>query len=324
MPREVIARPRNGTASLEVCGSAAIHPIRDSRSPGRLLVNRESEMDQQSGGLARNFAATSAIVVLSLLSACGGGNGGASGGGMTSVISAPTPSPMPTPTPTSSQYAATLIPFGLSQDRTFDVFGWDAWNSAPVASALQFRWNAATTEYEILPSGSTRWARLKFLGTASPTYDVFASDGTKLSYQVSLSAPTAVNGIKHVGFAQVIDGSNARPYFAFGFATAASDIPTAGSKVCTFGMDEIGAGQLTFDFAVGTVSGYVETFYGSPPTRYQLAQVGYTPGASTSVSAIYDSDPTNAFQARLFGPQGSGIAVRVKGAISGIMTGLCE
>ena len=66
---------------------------------------------------------------------------------------APAPSLLPSPSPTpipSRQHTATPVPFNLTENRTFDVLGWDSWPRAPMPSAIQFRWNAAIGKYEVL------------------------------------------------------------------------------------------------------------------------------------------------------------------------------
>lgn len=239
--------------------------------------------------------------------------------------SGPAPTPTPTPPP---QYTATPVPFNLTQSRTFDILGWDSWPSAPTPSAIQFRWNAAIGQYEVLAPGYADWSRLEALlrGGTPYEYDVFGSGGTKLPFSILLFAPPhrpPADG--YVGNARIWESSSARAYFAFGIATQPGDVPVSGTMTCSFGEDEIGEGGLTFDLAAGTVSGWAEPFWAR--VRYQLVQTSFAPGATT-FAATFGTD--GILEGRFFGPRAVNVAVRVKGggqgsaAVSGIMTGVCE
>jgi hypothetical protein len=269
-----------------------------------------------------------AVLACSSLAACSGdGNTGPAGG-----ILAPTPIVSPTATPTPPpQITATPAPFNLTQSRTFDIFGWDSWPSAPTPSAIRFRWNAEIGKYEVLAPGyAADWSRLEALenrfGGPPHDYDVFASDGTKLRFTMPLSAPPLPwNQNGYVGNARIFDGPSARAYFAFGIATAPGDVPVSGTMTCGFGEDEIGDGRLTFDLAAGTVSGSAEPFWGGG-VRHQLLQTNFAKGATT-FATTFGTD--GVLEGRFFGPRAVNVAVRAKGGgqgaavLTGIMTGVC-
>lgn len=246
-----------------------------------------------------------------------------------SPTSTPTPTPNPTPPP---QYTASPVPFNLTQSRPFDILGWDFWPGAPRPSAIQFRWNATISKYEVLAPGYADWSRLEALedlrfGGPPHDYDVFGSGEAKLPFDMIVWAPPLPwwsDG--NVGNARIFEGSSARAYFAFGIATAPKDIPVSGTMTCSFGEDEIGDGRLTFNFAAGTMSGWAEPFWGAG-IRYELVQTSFAAGA-TSFAAAFGTE--GVLEGRFFGPQAVNVAVRAKGggqgfaAVSGIMTGKCE
>lgn len=219
------------------------------------------------------------------------------------------------------------MPFGLTEDRLFDMLGWDSWPTAPTPSALQFRWGAAIHTYEVLASGNDGWNRLEALrdlqfGGTPYRYDVFGSDGTKLPFYMLVDLPPAGG---HVGDARIFEGNSARAFFAFGIATEPGDVPVAGTMTCSFGTDEIGEGAVTFDLAAGTVSGWAEPFWGGG-VRYELVQTSTAPGATTFAATFGTG---GVLEGRFFGPGAVNIAVRAGGggtgftAVSGIMTGVC-
>lgn len=273
----------------------------------------------------RAMVSCTAALAIAALAACGGGDANSGPG---PIGATPTPTPSPTPSPV--QYIATPVPFGLTEDRDLDIFGWDVWPASPVPSVIQLRWNAAAVEYELSETGNSQFARLRLrAGQDNPTnYDVFAADGSLLPISVSLLAPDSVPpAANFVGSARIFEGNSATAYFAFGIAMPIADIPTSGISTCQFGEDEIGNGSIIFDFTAGTASGQVSPFWdtaGTPTTYSTLTEVKYTPGEIPVLSASYGSDPDNLLEARLYGPQGAQIAVRAKGDVTGIMTGTCS
>jgi hypothetical protein len=264
----------------------------------------------------RALLCATAVLACSTLAACGGDDGDARPTGGALAPTAPSPTPTPTPAP---QYTATPVPFNLTQSRPFDILGWDSWGSAPTPSVVQFRWNAAIG-YEVLAPGYADWTRLEALqdlrfGGTPHHYDVFGSGGTKLPFFMLVRAPPHLG---YVGWAQIHESNFPHTYFAFGIATEPGDVPVSGTMTCSFGEDEIGEGGLTFDRAAGTVSGWAEPFW--TRGRYQLVQASFAPGA-TSFAATFGTD--GVLEGRFFGPRAVNVAVRAKGAVSGIMTGVC-
>lgn len=255
----------------------------------------------------------------------------ASGCSSTSAPTGPSAAPPSAAATPPSGYTATPVPFNLTQTRTLDILGWDAWPSAPTPSAIQFRWNAAIGRYEMLDPGNAGWSRLearpdlRFGGTPIE-YDVFGSGGTKLPFSMVLRAPPHAGPAEgYVGHARIFEGGFARASFAFGIPTEPGDLPLRGTRVCNVGEDEIGGGALTFDLAAGTVSGWAEPFWA--PIRYQLVQTSFAPGATT-FAARFGTD--GVLDGRFFGPRAANVAVRSKGggegfaAVSGVMIGVCE
>ena len=255
------------------------------------------------------------VLACSTFSGCGDNDNAGRDGG-------PMPEPSPVPGPASQpQYIATPVPFNLTESRTFSVLGWDSWSSTPTASVFQFRWNAAIGKYEVLGPGQADWGRLEALRD-SYQYDVFGSDGIELPFHMGVSAPPhrwPTDG--YVGHAYS-DGS-VSSYFAFGIPTEPGDVPLRGTVTCSFGEDEIGSGELTFDLAGGTVSGWAEPFWGN--VRYELVQTKFARGA-TNFAFQFGVD--GVLEGRFFGPRAVNVAVRAKGGgrgdLRGIMTGVCE
>ena len=266
----------------------------------------------------RVLLCATAILACSNLVGCGRGDGNAV---INAAPLAPTPAASPPP---PRQHTATPVPFNLTQSRTLGILGWDSWPSAPTPSAIQFRWNAAIGRYEVLAPGYADWSRLEALQSGHGTpyeYDVFESAGTKLPFSLLLHAPPhrpPANG--YVGNALIWESPSVRASFAFGIATEPGDVPMSGTMTCSFGEDEIGDGVLTFNHAAGTVSGWAQPFWGRG-VRYELVQTSFAPGATTFATTLGGN---GVLEGRFFGPRAANVAVRVKGAVTGIMTGMCE
>ena len=230
-------------------------------------------------------------------------------------------------------YSPTPVPFDLTQSRTFDTLGWDSSPGAFTPSAFQFRWNAAIDKYEMVAPGGTEWSRLEArppdprLYVTPVDYDVFGSSGTKLPFSVFLWIPRQFGpvGAAYVGSARIFENALGRAWFVFGVPTERGDVPVSGTRSCYFGEDELGAGELTFDLAAGTVSGWAEPFWAR--VRYQLVQTSFAPGATT-FTAAFGSD--GVLEGRFFGPRAANVAIRSRGggegfaAVSGVMMGVCE
>ena len=209
----------------------------------------------------------------------------------------------------------------------FDIFGWDSWSSAPTPSAVQFHWNAAIGKYQVLASASEEWGRLEALhnrfGDPPVEYDVFGNGGVVLPFYMLLWAPRSAD--RYVGDARIFTTNSARAYFAFGMATETGDVPINGRMTCSFGEDEIGEGEVTFDLDAGTMSGWAAPFWVN--VRYPLVQTSFSQGATTFAATFGTG---GVLEGRFFGPRAVNVAVRAKGggqfsaAVSGIMTGVCE
>ena len=61
---------------------------------------------------------------------------------------------------------------------------------------------------------------------------------------------------------------------------------------------------------------------GTTPPQFPI-QATYSPGAVT-LASTYGANAANVLDARFYGPQAVEIAVRAKGAVSGIMLGTCH
>ena len=267
----------------------------------------------------RALLCASAVLACSALAACGDEGNARTG--------APTPVPSPTPTP-APQYTATPVPFNLTQSRRFDVLGWDFSSGSPTPSATQFRWDAANGKYEVLAPGYADWNRLEALQDlpVPHEYDVVGNGGITLPFFMTVFAPPHLGPPdRYVGNAVRIEGTSGRESFAFGMATGPGDVPVSGTMTCSFGEDEIGGGEVSFDLAAGTVSGWAEPFW--TRVRYQLVQTSFARGATT-FTATFGTD--GVMEGRFFGPRALNIAVRAKGGgqgvanVTGVMTGVCE
>jgi len=256
------------------------------------------------------------------LAACGGGG---SASAPTSAVPPPAPPPAPPPPPPTA-YRATVAPFGLTQSRDLDVFGWDQWPATPVVSTMKLRWNASTSEYEVQPAGATEFARLRALANSTFSYDVFSMAGALLPYTMVLEAPPTLKGLNFVGEARIFDNPSVRNFVAFGLATASADLPVSGQKTCDFSLDEIGDGHLIVDFGANTATGYVEPFWstqGGAPPQYAFAAT-LSRSDEATVSATYGTAGTDVVEMRFFGPQAAEVGVRSKGKVTGVMIGTCK
>lgn len=224
------------------------------------------------------------------------------------------------------------MPFNLTQSRTFDIWGWDSGSGAPIASTIQFRWNANIAKYEVVIPGYAGWNRLEarppdFRLWHTPVYyDVFGGGGTKLLPSMFVWLPTQMGPTgAYVGDARILDDGAAGAWFKFGMRTEPGDVPVSGIRTCHFGEDEIGGGELTFDLAAGIVSGWVEPFWA--PVRYQLVPARLAAGALT-FAVGFGTD--GVLEGQFYGPRAADVAVRSRGggegfaAVNGVMAGWCE
>ncbi|WP_265571360.1 hypothetical protein [Sphingomicrobium nitratireducens] len=258
--------------------------------------------------------ATLAILLGAALASCGGE------GNSTPGTSVNNPAPAPAPAPT--QYVETEVPFGLTSNTTFAVFGWDDWwLEGPIASTIEMRWNSAEKQYELRTNSGASWNRLQRIAGEDFIYDVFEPDGAMAEYNARLYAWTASHqfATKYVGTVALFDYPSAISYVAFGIPTATADMPTSGTRTCIFGEDEVGGGEVTINFATGNIMGTVEPFYGTDVYDLEGAVL-----KTTGFTADFGTDTGNTFEAKFFGPDAANIAVRAQGQVAGIMTGVCE
>jgi hypothetical protein len=255
----------------------------------------------------------------------------ASGCNSTSAPTGPSAAP-PAAVATPPGYTATPVPFGLGQSRTFDIVGWDSSSSASTQFPVQFRWNAGIGKYEVVAPGATEWSRLEArppdfrLWDTPVYYDVFGSSGTKLPFSMFVWIPPRMGPMDaYVGDARILENPQLGAWIKFGLRTEPGDVPVSGTMTCNFGEDEIGGGELTFDLAAGTVSGWAEPFWAR--VRYQLVQTSFARGATT-FAVRFGTD--GVMEGRFFGPRAVNVAVRSRGggdgsaAVTGPMAGWCE
>jgi hypothetical protein len=246
-----------------------------------------------------------AASVLLALASCGGGEGSDNQAPSPAPAPAPTPTPSPSPPPTT-QFS---IPFNLTSDFTFDVFGWQGDGTGAVAPATQvgFRWNAQTTSYEVMMPNQ-EWGRLT--GSASP-YSIYNPNGTKQPYDISVrwNVPTieGANPRTPVYAARANVAPSTPPgnsaIFAYGIPTQAGDVPQAGTRTCTYNVDDDGSGTLVFDLATGLLTGHLQQYYA---TDYALSPSQFTPGATTFTA----TGPLGPIEGRFYGPQGREAVIR--------------
>ena len=237
---------------------------------------------------ARQFIETSSLIILvACLPACGGG-GGVSSTPPPPLAGNPAPAPTPTPAPPPTP-AAVLEPpeiglvsnqpfktFSLSHSLTSGPFSWVEDTPPSRAETVDFRYNAAEDVYEItLPGGQP--GRLKTEGlngtsgqVATGTFNrvTLGATTTTQPYTVTLPVPgSSFSPLTYTSFAMWEFAEGARKgIFAYGIPTGAAAVPVSGSASYTaqvIGWDKFdsyidGIAKLQFDFAGGTLSGFME------------------------------------------------------------------
>ncbi|MXO60690.1 hypothetical protein GRI89_14190 [Altererythrobacter salegens] len=206
-----------------------------------------------------------------LLAACGGG-----GGGMSS-----TPSPVTKPTPTPTPAAASLgnvttqtsfKNYATATDQELTGPDNTVVNTSSTGTSLSFSYDPETKTYTLTDNGETSSfgvAELYDNGTSDTHYHISTSDGFDA---LTLFDPKRLGlGMKYATIGlwqrrQEIDSDNANftfDVFAYGFPTAASGVPLAGSAtydidlfgvaspVGTFPRSIIGDGTFSLDFGQG-------------------------------------------------------------------------
>lgn len=243
---------------------------------------------------SRLFAVASALALT--LCACGGGGG-----------SSPSfaPPPPQTPPPPSAP-PADAAPFGVTADATFATVGDD----------IHIRWDHEAGVYELQLAGAG-WDILQRAGTAGVSTEYYPPSSAyvvrlrhDLPYSYTNLAEVAENGWgMRIG------------NFAYGVPTSPQNMPVVGSATYTanlFGTpaDEVGViggtGLLSFDFAAGTLAGYLDPIL-IDPTGLGFESTAL--GRYTFVNSVYSTGSTS-FSGKLSHTSVSGL-----GSFSGVFTG---
>lgn len=232
-----------------------------------------------------------------LLSACGGGSNGATGSSST-----PPPPPPPPPPPTGG-----IAPFGVTADTTF----------ASVGDDIDIRWIEASKSYEIRLSESD-WTRLTFESSSSAGEHYYPASS---SYGLTVSKPS---GYQYTALATQFENGWGYPLqaFAFGLPTGTGDVPITGAANYDFtisGRNEGndwtylvgGNGQMSFDFAAGTLSGHFEPTINNWTEdtralgRYDFVNTVYGVGSTTFAGELKHASflELGQFDGRFNGPQ---------------------
>ena len=248
----------------------------------------------------------------------------ACGGGGTPVASIPTPpvTPTPTPTPTGSPLppahlglvsSAPFAVLGMGDTYSKDSAGHSTLLSAPSAQTVQFSYDSASNSYFITLPGFQQGtlANTAYNGTVGQVATSTVSQVMELSFGFLLPAfvTLPVPGSSHSPYTYTSFGSwNGQPsdmvhsegVFAYGIPTAAGDVPVTGTASYTAdinasinaGTDSAfpvgGAVNLQFDFAGGTLSGFMhpeiaDDFDGIFVDfgQYDFTQTVYSTGSTT-------------------------------------------
>lgn len=213
----------------------------------------------------------SAALVVSL-SACGGGSGGSAAG----LVSTPPPPPPPPP--------VAEPPFGVNADTMFVTVGED----------VEFRWIDSANAYEIQFPGQTS-DRLT-LGQKTSTYE---SHRAPSGYYISL---TKTLPYQYTGLAYHLESQFGRAVgvFAYGIPTSPGDIPTTGTASYSaeiYGLPGARSGQagyeiggnaeLSFNFGLGTLSGFMHPNLSDAWFTYDLGQYDFTQTVYSTGSTTY-------------------------------------
>lgn len=250
------------------------------------------------------------------LGACGGGGGT----GMNFIPAPPQAPPTPPPPPT----VAATAPFGLTTSQQFATYGAlsrsdaGAYNVKPAdPSAISFRWSATSNTYEMtVPGFSPAQLSLSFPGNNERAFWAVDGSGNRLPLAVSVLLPsdTSVNlSYSSLAFYQTYPDNATNPFiygmFAFGLPTAPGGVPVSGTgiydakvrglTISNNGYEIIGDAQLTFDFAAGSLSGYMRPrlFNDWDGVDRALPQYDFK-------NTVYSAGST-AFSGQLAGPAGT-------------------
>jgi hypothetical protein len=187
------------------------------------------------------------------LTACGGGGGGG-------VASTPPPPPAPPPSPPPPP------PVPATASIEFDTLGTD----------IRIRYDASAKDYEVMLPGSA-WATL--VPSDQGNYVIKSSTGATLG-----NAYFEGSGkYSYTGIAS-ISQDDGYTRFVYGTDTPASGVPVTGSA--SYAADFYGSGggysvggtaEFDFDFAKGTLAGYLKGWANDPAgwVPYDLGQYNF-------------------------------------------------
>lgn len=280
-----------------------------------------------------------------LLAACGGG------GGVSSPppppVAAPTPTSTPTPIPPSPVLAPASI--ALVSDQPFKTFSLShSTESGPFedietvpptrSEAMDFRYNSAERVYEIalpgFPAGRLQTEGLNGTSgqTATSTFNRVTLGSSSTQQEVAVTLP--VPGSSFSPFTYTSFGNWGIPgelgpsgIFAYGIATAPGDVPLSGSAgysanvigTTDYGYFVGGIANLQFDFAAGTLSGFMHPAISDgwdlsiDPGRYDFTQTIFAAGSTDFSGSFIVPGLPNAqsyFEGSFTGPQAAELMAR--------------
>ncbi len=276
--------------------------------------------------LERPCLTASALALAIMLSACGGG----SGGGLNSVSPPPSEPPSPPPSPPPPP------PFGLTSSQSLATIGHsrDADNALvdTAPDAIEFRWSQQDEAYEVrLPNGMEGRLRSPGPNWAFHVFDVVDANGPLPVHVDLLGMVDRPIRLDYTSFAywhptREPTATDQAGYFAYGIPTVSGDVPVSGSGIyqaAVVGQSSGGYGisgdaQLVFDFAAGTLAGFMEPIaidgWGLEFElgRYDFTQtvfgVGNTHFAGRFI--VPGSDGPSAFEGQFTGPRAAELMAR--------------
>jgi len=250
--------------------------------------------------MARRSWLVGAASLSFVLTACGGGGEG-------NVASTPPPPPPPvvSPTVSASNFPLSAAPAGITSSVDLTSIG-----------ALQsVRWDADAKAYELQFDGYSG-VRTKVTDSAAfaEGASLIAADGSPVPYVMQ-----AWTGYSYTRFGHLTptdasakgDGGA----FAFGVATLPSGVPLTGSATYDAEIDGhagnwglYGTAQFQFDFAAGTLSGYIDPHTNGPMEspvlpRYNFTDTVFSRGSTTFSGSFDVAGPTpSSFTGQFTGP----------------------
>jgi hypothetical protein len=221
------------------------------------------------------------------LTACGGGGGGG-------VASTPPPPPAPPPSPPPPP------PVPATASIEFDTLGTD----------IRIRYDASAKDYEVMLPGSA-WATL--VPSDQGNYVIKSSTGATLG-----NAYFEGSGkYSYTGIAS-ISQDDGYTRFVYGTDTPASGVPVTGSA--SYAADFYGSGggysvggtaEFDFDFAKGTLAGFLKGWANDPAGwgpydlgQYNFVNTVYSTGSTTFSGGLsLDGGKDGSFNGLFTGPQ---------------------